>query len=183
MPNYKENLEPLQRFYDNLNEETFQAMNLAGSIQRKSYLPNKVFMRLLSIAFIATILIPNFLLTKVFLIGLILLQLTMIWQPLHYFEPKEQKEKIQLYYYIKHYPVYRFRNHFLFIKDFSARPYAYVYTTKLKKVTRLSSKVQYDKLFKRDIKALKNNEEVEINGFLDTAFNELKEKKLPIIKF
>lgn len=183
MPNYKENLEPLQQFYDNLNEETFQAMNLAGSIQRKSYLPTNILILLLTVALVLTLLMPDFILTKLYIGALIVLQLIMIWQPLHYFEPKEQKEKIQLYYYIQHYPVYRFRNHFLFIKDFSARPYAYVYTTKLKKVTRLSSKVQYDKLFKRDIKALKNNEEVEINGFLDTAFNELKEKKLPIIKF
>lgn len=183
MPNYKEHLEHLKDFYENIDQNLFENHDLASRIQDKSYLPVQTLLLLLSIGFVFTLLLPQLWLTKLYLISLIALFLVMVWQPFHYFIPKEKKDKLQLYYYIKHYPVYRYRNHFLFIKDFSARPFAYVYTLHLQKVTRLSSKIQYDKLFKKDIQALKNNQDIEINGFLDTAFNELKEKKLPIIKF
>lgn len=183
MINYKENLTTLEEYEKQFENKVFAPTNIWGKVQMKSFLPTSKLLLLFSSTTFITLLFTDTWFVKFYLSILFILGLVMIWQPFHYLESKKEKDEWQLHYYIQNYPVYYFREHYLFIKDFSARPFAYVYTKDLKKVTRLSSKVQYDKLFKKDIESLKNNQEVELNGFLDTAFNELKEKRLPIIKF
>lgn len=183
MINYKENLTPLEEYEKKFENKTFTPTNIWGSLQIKSFVPTPTLLFLFVSALFSTLIFTDTWFVKFYLGILFILGLVMIWQPFHYLESKKEKNEWQLHYYIQNYPVYYFREHYLFIKDFSARPFAYVYTKDLQKVTRLSSKVQYDKLFKKDIESLKNNQEVELNGFLDTAFNELKEKRLPIIKF
>lgn len=183
MINNEDYLAPLKSYEKQFENKVFTPTNIWGKIQIKSFLPTSKLLFVFGSAILVTLLFTNTWMVNIYISILIISGLTMIWQPFHYLESKQEKDKWQLHYYIQHYPVYYFREHYLFIKDFSARPFAYVYTKDLQKVTRLSSKVQYDKLFKKDIKSLKNNQEVELNGFLDTAFNELKEKRLPIIKF
>lgn len=183
MSNNEDYLAPLQEYEKQFENKVFTPTNIWGKVQLKSFLPTSKLLFVFGSAILITLLSSNTWVANIYLNVFIIWILTMIWQPFHYLESKQEKDKWQLHYYIQNYSVYYFRDHYLFIKDFSARPFAYVYTKDLQKVTRLSSKVQYDKLFKKDIESLKNNQEVELNGFLDTAFNELKEKRLPIIKF
>ena len=137
--------------------------------------------------FILYLLLPNHSITQ-WLIGIVIgiiyfLEWILLWQPQRILQNKNEKNIEQLYVIAKKHQIAILDNYYLFYKTSSIRPYAYIYNDKFEKVTRLSSKVQYDRLFKEDIKHLSNHEPLNETGFLKIAMTELHENKLPIIKF
>lgn len=137
--------------------------------------------------FFLYLLLPDNLVTQ-WIIGLLLgivyiLEWNILWQPQRILQKTSEKNIEQLYVIAKKHQIAILDNYYLFYKTSSIRPYAYVYNDKFEKVTRLSSKVQYDRLFKEDIKHLSNHEPLNETGFLKIAMTELHENKLPIIKF
>lgn len=109
--------------------------------------------------------------------------LCLIWQPERRIQPKKAKDADQLAYIAKSHKHKEYNSYHLFYKLNSLRPYIYIYNSDYQKVTRLSSKIQYDQRFRKELKELDEGQPIEMNGFLDEALTKLVDQTLPIVKF